>query len=955
MNIPLSESEYGSHKELRKKFIYMDTLVNNEVWSDSLVTFGERIQKYLHERSEHGLVSDNSSKMLGISEHRITEPVFTTIVSDIIHYNISMNIGTYIKEHYEHYKPVYKKNIPVNKTSDVTDVEKIIKYINLNKVLLSKLRDNFKTNIMGHITQEGISYYESYLQNPEGKKVDKITNISLDDYGIYASTSGYDISKNVDPNIKQSLSFVTSSILGWNSTSLEERCVGSPSQFGSILIDIMFKKIRVSDSVKTITDNEKNNCEYLWNLGKNFYEPILSMKMDNIQNNNNPFQIGIINYEYKRPEMNAFWCIWNMLQTPFYDRSKIQPKSINIPLDKILYYKPVRYGVNIRIERSEPIYDVAFVSEMKKAILQDLSGNENANKFSNKTATAKSCLLSDFVKIATNINKPLNQNNLDIQSITRIVKILENVDDKKWFLIISQGISILYLNLILAFDTNWDDIKTSSTMIDNIKFPLSRKSYLVQDDKKHTTYYEIDNRGELIENSYVLFDKYISNLKDIFGNDDKNIMGGLSLKGNNPFHIQRLGKTITYPGDTIVLNQIQKYISLLDNDLSKIQNILNISFDNIQTKYWYRDILKWVDTMFYIFKPVEQYGNSPKTELEVKTGFAKAEQIIKILQSKKIEYIKKIVDYSYQTNISNDIDVLEINAYYIQRQINIIMYILDNILLSWWASDNPSRTKGDAPAFDPVIFNSQYSLMKLNIDNYINDTTLNLSSKYTTPVLEYLQKLKSVLHVSTSQKAPLIDEKSNIIEISTNLSVWESTFKMLYALTNSSYEKDVKDNFRIYLPVTKKGILCLFNIGNFIMNKKINNSSDKNKSWLTYEDLKTSEFKYDIFIIITDKKENITDENKWIEYTDKWFIGMTEENKIQNPQMVGMYLFFTNQVVLQNLVKSKVTSPKMIYALKQYMSLSNTQKRQNKRNVKFTSVENITSILNKVVRDKYKI
>lgn len=954
MNIPLSESEYGTHKELRKKFVYMDTLVHNEVWSDSLVLFNEKIQKYLHARNEHGLVQDNSVKMLGIPEHKINESVFTTIVSDIIHYNISMNIGKYIKDHYEHYKPIYKRDIPINKTSDVTEVEKIIQYLQKNKKNISKIQENFRTNIKNKITGESVSYYNNYLQEPK-KSIDKITNISLDEYNVYTNIIGYDISKNMEPEMKQSLSLVTSSILGWDMTSLEERCIGSPEQFGSILMDIMCKSVRTSNTSKMITDSEKGNCEYLWNLGKNYYEPILSMKMDNIKNKNNPFQIGIINYEYKKPDMFFLWSLWNILDTPFYDRTKIQPKAISVPFDKILYYKPVRYGISMKLEMSEPTFDSGVVNEMKKVILQAISGNENTNnKFSNKVATNNSCLLTDFMKISTNINQSLNQNNLDISSITKLVYILENVDDKKWFTIISLGLSIVFLNLILAFDTDWDNITKSYNMINNIKFPLSRKQYIVQDQsnkkKDHRHHLNIF-RKDIIDYTYILYDKYISNLKDILGNKNNNIVGGLSLKGNNVFRLQRMGKTIVYPGDEKILEVMQNYITLLDNDLSKIQNILHISFSNIQTKYWYRDVLKWVDTMFYVFKPKEQYGNSPKTETEVKTGFANVEKILKNLHSKKIEYMKRKIDFSTKNNLENQSDILEITIYYIQRQINIIMHILDNILLSWWVSENPYKSRGNKTAFDSTIFKNQFSLLKINIDNFINNIILQLSSTYSTPIIQFHNKLKNELHISAKSITPVINEKNNILEISTNQSIWDTTFQMLYTISNASFDRK---KILIYLPVTKKGKLYLFNIVNYILKGKYKEDFIKNDNWLTETDFRKKKFKTDAFVIVTDKQENITNSSKWIEYKDNWLENIYKDDTIKFPTMLGMYLFFTNPSVLQNMVKSKMTNLEMVNTLTNYMELSNTQKKNYQKNVKLTSVENISVILNKVIRDKYK-
>jgi len=961
MKVPLTKAEYGSHKELRKQYVYNDTLTHDYNWSSSLSNFDDKIKKYLHDRTEHGLVSDNSLRMLGIPVNSLQETMFSSIVSQIIHYHISMNIGKYIQEHYEHYTPVYRKKASINKTSDVTEVEKIIEYVVKHQSQVSRIQNTIQKFILPNITEKGIEHYNNFLEKGDSSgNISIIENVLLQEYKILPDMIGYDCSKQLQEDVQQSVSFVVSSLIGWKYTTIERRCVGSASQFGSILLDIIFKKIKVSTSAKHIgKDNTNSNCEYLWNLGKSYYEPILSMDMEKINHPENPFYIGIKDYEYRQPEMYALWCIHNMIKTPFYDRSKVSIKEQNISLEKILYYVPVTYGSDIRLERKQPLFDSSIVKTYKEIILGDLAGIDSVEKIKTKLATTKSCLLTSFSTIITNFNQPLQQNNLDIDSITELVRILHSTDDKKWFTLLSQAISILFLQLIIAFDTDWDTLTKSSSMIDNIQFPLSRKTYSVVEGSD-TFENSLHNRETIIKNTNELFLQYTSTLQDILGNSNKNSMGGLSLQGNNSFRIERMGKTIQYPGDTNVLKEFERYISSFSNDLSNVQETLRNSLNNLQSKYWYRDVIKWVEVMFFIFEPKEVLGGIPKSNIEIDTGIGKVENILKRLFSKKIQYIKRYIDYRISKNdythekVKREIQSILVSICYISKQSQIILHILNTIISSWWVSSSPHKSKGNSSAFNEEYFLRKVVMLKIYIENYEMSELHKKYSKYTVDITEYQEDIKNCLQVTITSKNKTADVPEDLTIKLQNLSgdlVWNNIFATLYELSNDTFS--FKDNVPlIYLPVIHKNKVHLLQIGNCIVkgNCKSGMGGIPSSLLLDSEKFKKSTFTKTAFVIVTEKLENISNIASWKMYRSEYFTNKGSNKKIVYRNGLGSFFLSNSYPISLQESKKKMNDSQMIEVLEKYMLLSNSEKEEYGKKVKLISIDMIRNIIENTLK-----
>lgn len=960
MKVPLTKAEYGSHKELRKQYVYNDTLTHDYNWSSSLSNFDDKIKKYLHDRTEHGLVSDNSLRMLGIPVNSLQETMFSSIVSQIIHYHISMNIGKYIQEHYEHYTPVYRKKASMNKTSDVTEVEKIIEYVVKHQLQVSRIQNTIQKFILPNITEKGIEHYNNFLQKGDSEgDISIIENVLLQEYKILPDMIGYDCSKQLQEDIQQSVSFVVSSLVGWKYTTTQKRCVGSASQFGSILLDIIFKKIRVSSSIKHIgKDNTTSNCEYLWNLGKSYYEPILSMDMEKIEHPDNPFYLGIKDYEYKQPEMYALWCIRHILQTPFYDRSKISIKEQNVPFDKILYYVPVKYGSDIRLERKQPSFDSGLVKAFKDLILYDLSGIENIEKIKTTLATNKSCLLTDFSDIITNFNQPLQQNNFNIENITKLVRTLYSIDDKKWFILLSQAISILFLQLIIAFDTDWDTITKSSSMMNTIQFPLSKKSYSVVEGSD-TFEHSLHNRQTIIKNTNELFSQYVSTLQDILGNNYKNSMGGLSLQGNNSFRIERMNKTIQYPGDMNVLKEFERYISSFSSDLNTIQDNLEKSLTNLQSNYWYRDVITWLEVMFFIFEPKEVLGGVPKSNIEIDTGIGKVENILKKLFTKKLQYIRKYIDYRISKNdytqekVKREIQSTLVSICYIEKQSKIILHILNKILSSWWVSSSPHKSKGNSPAFNEEYFLKKIVILKTSIESYEMKELLQVYGKYTVDIKEYQKDIKDCLQVSFTSNKGSIDitnEESRKLSLLTGDYIWNKIFESLYELSNDTF--DYK-NPLLFLPIIRNNKVYLYNIGKCILEGGCKSFNDISSSLLLdSEKCKKAIFTKTAFIVITEKSENVSNTSSWRMYDSKYFKELEDTKYIYRSGLGALFITYNHPRTLQK-SKKKLSDSKMIEVLEQYMLLSESEKKNYGKNVKLISIDTMKNIIENMLSKNY--
>jgi ferritin-like metal-binding protein YciE len=123
-------------------------------------------------------------------------------------------------------------------------------------------------------------------------------------------------------------------------------------------------------------------------------------------------------------------------------------------------------------------------------------------------------------------------------------------------------------------------------------------------------------------------------------------MGGTSLIGSNPISIQRYGTMISYPGDTNILESISGYMTMLLSDINSVEKRLQEALNNMSNKYWYRDVLKWLELLFTIFKPNEVPPGISSSSSEVKSKFFQLEKILKNLYSKQLKIMMDSIQKS---------------------------------------------------------------------------------------------------------------------------------------------------------------------------------------------------------------------------------------------------------------------------------------------------------------------
>ena len=217
-----------------------------------------------------------------------------------------------------------------------------------------------------------------------------------------------------------------------------------------------------------------------------------------------------------------------------------------------------------------------------------------------------------------------------------IIEKLEKLNDQTWVNIISQAFTSLYLNLFIAADTDWNNLVTK-TGIEGLNIPLERFQYEVENHPRGPgTMVTFTNRLNLIKAANFEYEKFRNTLKSALGINQDNTMGGTSLMGSNPISLQKYGTIISYPGDTNILEGISGYMTMLLSDIHAVEKRLQQALHNMGNRFWYRDVLRWLEVLFNIFKPNEALAGRSYSSIEIKAKFFQLEKILKILYSRQI-------------------------------------------------------------------------------------------------------------------------------------------------------------------------------------------------------------------------------------------------------------------------------------------------------------------------------
>jgi len=652
LTVSLPKLDYGQHGSLREDYKYSDDLINPTNWSYDISDFSGRINEYIDQRDRFADIRSKELRQVGLppGESRQTIDVFQTLSGDILNHSIFLDIGKTIKNQYDHFSVVPGRDIPTVPQTSIVDVDNLPKEISNSLVDLSSIGSSL-SNGLSILTSPGeIKFNEKYINdNDPTASYHAVENPNLSKYNLHPEVIGTDIARltsgSTDSN---SVAFTSGGLFGWKYITPQQRTIGSAGDFGSIIIDILFKIAKTSSSQNEIKLNKNDeNTNYIFKEIKKYYDPLVTSNIfkdlsdinedvgpnpnTSPSTDRNPLVLGIKGDELRQPDIYGLWCVWRSIRIPFYNRENVSGQT-PFKISDLFGYEIASVGNQIEFKPRSLNYDEAEIKNIKTQIIKGLKGDQNS----------KSALAVNISELVTEYNVPVTeQTSLAEASIADIVGKLEKLGGQAWFNIISQAFTSLYLSLFIAADTDWSK-QTINAGIEGLNIPLDRLKY---DIGGNPVQFNGIGRHNLIKAANFEYNKYRNTLKTYLGINKNNTMGGTSLMGSDPFSIQRYGTVISYPGDSGILENMSGYLTMMLSDINIIEQRLQQSLDNMSNMYWYRDILRWLEVLFTTFKPNDAPVGRSYTGAEIKARFFKLEKILKILYSKQIiimnEYIQK--------------------------------------------------------------------------------------------------------------------------------------------------------------------------------------------------------------------------------------------------------------------------------------------------------------------------
>ena len=697
---PLPKLNYDEHHKLRKDYKYSDDLINPHNWSSDIKKFNPRINSYIDLRNRYGEIRSKELREIGLPPKAAREYMyeFKTISAKILNHTIfEEKIGKNIKNQYESYIPeagFRPTQLRANKINYV-NVEKLPRFL-LNTLEEMKIfKNNMRNGIIKLLSKEFIDHHKKFLNEIKlnlGLPRTTAKNPYYSKYKVYPEIIGHDIAKMTgNKNTYNSVAIAAGGLFDWKYVTPQQRSVGSATDLGAMIIDIIASCLN------------KDNSKELYNqlISSNIIDKLEDINGDRGDiTTRNPFLIGINDHEYRRPEMYSIWCANKVIKSIFYNKNnENNGKTLNFDLESKTEYK--HDSKNITYQES----------------------NASKEEFNRVIDILEKKLKIDTKQIITNVNTSFNINtSLQEESIkTDIIKNLKNIDDNDKKKIIAKASTCLYLELLIAKSTNWQIL--------NEVYSLNIDIY--------NKLYDIPIKEQIIKLAHRANGEYREILERVIGITASSPMGGLSLIKYSPLITQKNGNIIEYPGDVNVLETISSFIPLFQDDISYIEKQLSSGIFNMANKYWYRDILKWIEVLFNIFEPHESNHNSSHTSAYLKEKFYRLEQLLKVLYTKQItliqNYIQKEaslqrrIDSDEKVNVSLEKEIKNISNQtktvicYIKRQIQIIYHLLEKTMESWWAtrpSNDRWRPVDGKPAFVESEYGPTYRTMKSSLKEW---------------------------------------------------------------------------------------------------------------------------------------------------------------------------------------------------------------------------------------------
>jgi len=958
-----------SHRRERGGYVYADDLFNPSQWRDSLVSWDDLIDKYVTQRELGGQVSDNSLRTVDLSSDKRTtsQETFQTMVGDLMSHYVNTLIGTIIVNEYEHYTPVRGTGPPSEaRAANINNVDALVKTTAELTSDLSTLGRTLNENARSVVSPMKIEYQDRYLQGEEDTENILVSeNPNFQQFLIFPEMIGVDVAKissGVGSADRYPVEFTAASLLGWRYSSPQERTVGCPGDLGSILTDIIWltmaknfggaDKFNASSQTTqqgTTQSTSGSNIKYLFKMVAPLYDTLVTSNLigsltahdddfgalpsetnptdvdkDSDSKNWNPMVLGVRRNQARVPDAYGLWCIYRAVRTPFYDRMAVEQGSTSVNVEEF-------FPFNIKLTSDKSSFSLEprslpgqkeGITPIKEAIMKNL-----------KVATRLSgfATVSDF-ETAINTEKNVSGSNLAAKSLDRLYRKLEAQNDTFWRNLITYAVGNIGTNLLAASQIDWKNLSEKlgepglfGSAESKVVFNNPDNEPININDSTRTSFRTAS------ANSYISLQAL---LRSTLGASRGTAMGGTSLQGNTEINVQRFAEQVVYPGDASVMESVASYLDLLNSDIGTLGSRLQTGLENMSSKYWRRDVLRWLEVLFKIFKFNDQTPGQRSTvdQSRMKLMFTQLERILKILYTKQLgtmkDMLQKVSSLERRIKTAKGVENSGIERQakmtslfsstaicYLKMQILIVYYLLRKLEFSKYLT-------GQTAVYSSALFNSNSRKMQVELTTWFRSQISDLMRGITNPQMAQTiqvfskdicgdRQVETARETSVAQRH-MSDETTN--RIVSDPRFWLLAMANLKGKEASTVANDPASLKQLFIPIYEKvggkRRFYLFDLIPFLVKGTFTGAigGKSPPEWYSARDVAQSKnFTSDnpAYVVLSNTSSQLTNSDDWRAIDIVWFQNLINKakafaDKTQNPDRKMWVIRFSVYLLLSD-------------------------------------------------------
>lgn len=964
-----------THRRERGGYIYSDDLFNPHMWRDGLRQWDSYIESYIKERESGGQIDKTLHTVDLPSDVRSTShETFQTMVGDLMNHYVNTVVGTVIVNQYEHYRPSGSSGPPSEaRAASITNVDQLVKttaeFANDLSVMSRTLNDNARSVV----SPMKIEFHERYIDGAED--TDNIlvsNNPNFQKFLIFPEMIGVDVAKmssGTGSSDRYPVEFTAASLLGWNYTSPQERTLGCPGDLGSIISDIiwqtMSKNFGGADSfsigqTRSQTGQAVGNIRYLFKMISPLYETLVTSSLigaltahdddfgslpgdddssrvgeDPVSPNWNPMVLGVRRNQARVPDAYGLWSIYRAVRTPFYNRLLVEQGTSSIDVERFFPFDIKLSDSGFQLEpRSTQQHLSESIKPVKNAIMKNLKASTKLAGFSQS---------SDFNTAVTTETK-VSGSDLANKSLERLYAKLDSQNDTFWKNLVTYAIGNIGTNLLTASQISWGNL--AQKLGESGLFGSTDDKVVFKKDNKiieigNTT---LSGFRAASANAYISLQ---SVLRSAFGSSRGTAMGGTSLQGNVEINSQRFSEQVVYPGDASVMESVASYLDLLNSDIGTLGSRLQVGLENMSSKYWRRDVLRWLEVLFSIFKfnnPDELSTKIDQSDIRLK--FSQLSRILKIMYTKQLGTIKdmlqKVSSLERRIKTAKGVENSGIERQakmtslfastsicYMKIQILIVYYLLKRLEFSRYMS-------GPSARYSTALFSSNSRKLQNELTTWFKIQISDLSRNITNPQLSrtiqvFAKDICGDKPVDTAQRTSvsnkhMSDETTN--EIVSDPRFWLLAIANMKGKDPSTVATDPASLKQLFIPIYEKvggnRRYYLFDIIPFLIKGTFTGTFNSKSPpiWYTAKDISsTNNFTESnpAYVILSNTSSQLTNFSDWKAVDIVWFQNLVNKanafaSKAGNPDRklwvirFSMYLFLSDSEIYRDVTRNSGSS-----------------------------------------------